>query len=244
VAAIAGTDVIVGVDQFSDFPPAVADLPKVGGFMDPSLEAILRLQPDLVVLDRVQSKVDDGLRAAGIRTLVLQMETASDVTAGLAAVGAALDRADAADRVIAQVNAELADVQRLAAEARGDGPRPQVLFIVDRALGGLGNMVAAGPDTYIDELITLAGGDNVLADSPVRFARISVEQVLTRAPDVIIDAVHTNEIKRAASDWSVLSTVPAVANGRVHVLGDAMHTHPSPRLGQSLRRIAEAVNAL
>jgi len=240
VAAVAGTGVIVGVDKFSDYPPEVKGLPKVGDFVSPHFEAILQLQPDLVVLDQDQAPlVEQSLHSVGIRTLAIRMETTSDVRDGLAAVGAALGKEAEARRVIDRLDRELAEVRAIAEKARGDGPRRRVLFVIDRQLGGLGNMVAAGPDTYINEMIELAGGDNVLADSPIRFPRISAETVLTRAPDVILDAVHTNAIKRAASDWDALAGVPAVAEGRVYVLGETMHTHPNPRLGNTLRRIVE-----
>jgi len=242
VAAVAGVDAIVGVDKYSDYPEPVKQLPKVGDFVSPHFEAILRLQPDLVVMDEDQAPlIEKSLREAHIRTLALRMETASDVTDGLAKVGEALSLQDQAEREIARVEAELAQVRELARKARGGGPPRRVLFVVDRELGGLGNMVAAGPDTYINEMIALAGGENVIDDSPVRFPRISAELVLTRAPDVILDAVHTKAVQRAASDWNALSSVPAVANGRVHVLGDTMHTHPSPRLGLTLRRIVELI---
>jgi iron complex transport system substrate-binding protein len=241
VAAVAGPDVLVGVDRFSDYPPAVTALPRTGDFVNPTLEAILRLRPDLVVLDRVQSKVDEGLHAAGVTTLVLPMTTVDDVRAGIAAVGNALGRAAEAEAVLAALEGELAAVARAAARARADRPAVRALFIVDRELGGLGNMVAVGPGAYLDELLQLAGGANVLADSPVQFPRISVEEVLRRAPDVILDAVHTESTTQAASDWNVLAAVPAVQRRRVHILGDAMHTHPGPRLGHTVRIIADAL---
>lgn len=240
--AVADPGVIVGVDRFSrDGLPAVADRPTVGDFVTPSLEAILRLRPTLVVLDRVQTKVAAGLESAGIDTLVLRMETYSDVATGLREVGAALGRPDQAAAAIATLEAEVAAVRKFADESRGDRPRPTVLLVVDRELGGLANLVATGPDNYLDELIELAGGDNVLRDSPVRFPRISAEEIIRQAPDVIIDAVHTEELERATSDWNVLSTVPAVQSRRVYVLGDTMHSHPSPRLGETLRSIAERI---
>ncbi len=239
---MAGPQVIVGVDQYSkaELEP-VAKLPSVGDFISPSMEAILRLEPDLVVLDADQTRVEDGLEAAGIDTLALRMKMAGDVTEGIRQVGVALRRTAEADEAIARIESDIAAVKKFAAEQRGDGPAPRVLFIIDREMGGLGNLIAAGPDTYIDELIESVGGTNVLHDSPVPYPRISVEEVITRAPDVIIDAVHTEELQRASSDWDILSTVPAVQLGRVHVLGNTMYTHPTPRLGETLRGLAERV---
>lgn len=244
VVAVAGPGVIVGVDDYSAAEvAAVRGRPTVGDFLAPSLEAILRLRPDLVVLDRVQTRVADGLRAAGVRALPLRMERVGDVAAGLRAVGDALGRRAEAAAAAARLEAEIAAVRAEAARALGGRPPPRVLIVVDRELGGLGNLVAAGPNNYLDELVALAGGVNVLADAPVAFPRISVEEVLRRAPEVIIDAVHTADQQRAAADWDVLATVPAVATGRVHVLADTMYTHPGPRLAESLRGLARRIHA-
>ena len=244
VLAVANAQIIVGVDKFSKAElAAVARHESVGDFISPSMEAILRLEPDLVVLDADQKQVEEGLATAGIATLPLRMKMAGDVTEGIRLVGVALERTEQADRAIAQIEADLAAVEQLVVDKRGDGPAPRVLFIVDREMGGLGNLISTGPGTYIDELIRSVGAVNVLSDSPVAYPRISVEEVITRAPDVIIDAVHTRELQRAVSDWDVLSTVPAVKNGRVHVLGDTKYTHPTPRLGETLRGLAERVYA-
>jgi iron complex transport system substrate-binding protein len=242
VAAVAGTAAIVGVDDYSTYPPQVASRPKVGDFLRPDAEAILRLEPDLVVLDAVQTEIAATLRTAGIRTLPLRMERVGDVRAGLAAIGEALGQQQRAAEVVAAIDRELEAVRQAAETARAGAARPRVLFVVDRELGGLGSMVAAGPDTYLAELIDLAGGENALADSPVPFPRLSAESVLVRAPDVILDAVHTEDAARATEDWKVLSSVPAVRDGRVHVLADTVHMHPGPRLGESLRGIARLIH--
>jgi iron complex transport system substrate-binding protein len=112
-----------------------------------------------------------------------------------------------------------------------------VLFVVDRRSGGLAGMVAAGPGTYIDDLLKRAGVDNVLADAAVRYVQISAEEVLARAPDIILDAVHVDDPEKAKGDWSALASVPAVANRRVHVLGDPLFVTPGPRLDEAFERL-------
>jgi iron complex transport system substrate-binding protein len=100
-------------------------------------------------------------------------------------------------------------------------------------------MVAAGPGTYIDDLLRRAGVDNVLSDAPVRYVQISAEEVLARAPDVILDAVHADDPRKAREDWNVLAAVPAVKAGRVHVLGDPLFVTPGPRLDQAFTRLVD-----
>ena len=231
VAALGALELIVGVDRFSDYPPEVADLPEVGGFTDPSFEAIVKLRPDLVIMDDVQSKVIDGLRSASIRTLVLDMHTVEDVRAGLIAVGEVLDRGERAAKLVAEIDAKIDGVS---ARRSSDGDRPRVLVVIDREIGGLGNMVGAATGTYADQLLALLGAENVLADSGVRYPRLSAERILRAKPTVILDAVHNPGTQSHLDDWNILPSVPAVANGRVVALQDPAYFTPRPRVVTAL----------
>jgi iron complex transport system substrate-binding protein len=238
VAAVGGQDLLVGVDQFSTRPAAVRALPKVGDFLTPDIEAIVALRPDLVILDDVQTQVDATLRGAGIATLPLPLQTIDDVRTALITLGTILGRSDIATVKAARLDLDLAEITEKAkiASVRAEHP-PRVLFVVDRRPGSLAGMVAAGPGTYVDELLRRAGVANAFADSPVRYAQISREEVLARAPDIIIDASHTDDTARAVRDWQGLTSVPAVARGRVHVLGDTLFVTPGPRLAEALGRL-------
>jgi iron complex transport system substrate-binding protein len=242
VAAVGALPFLVGVDQYSSHPPEVLSLPKVGDFLSPNMDAILALHPDIVFADDVQSAVITSLNASGIKAIGLPMQTVEDVRSALMRVGRELHREAQATEVLRALDARLSAVGEAAARRNAEaGRRPRVLFIVDRQVGGLGSMVAAGKDTYLHDLVTRLGAENVIADSPVRYAKISVEEVITRAPDVILDAVHTSDVARARADWEVLQTVPAVKQGRVHVLGDTLFVSPGPRLAEVLERLAPLV---
>lgn len=235
VVRLGGLDRLVGVDTYSVEPAAVAALPRVGDFLAPNLEAILRLEPDLVVLDQVQSKVGASLSAAGIRTLVLDMHTLADVRTGMLEVGRALGREADATAAVAAFDAE---IDR--ASQRGQGqprPRPRVLAVVDRSPGGLRGVVVAGPGSYIDELLALVGVDNVMAGSPLRYTAISAEQIERAAPTHILDSVHGADPERARADWSALPAIPAVERGRIHQLTDTLFAVPGPRAGEALRQL-------
>ncbi len=245
VAAVGGLDLLVGVDQFSAYPPEVQKLPKVGDFLHPNVEAILASGCDspacVVVCDATQNSAKEKLDSFGVRTVTSAMQNISDVRQALAKVGRALGREEAATRAIAAFDAELAaaEARARAALAAAGAKQPRVVLVVDRRPGGFAGMVAAGPDTYLDELLHRAGGENVLADSPVRYTQISAEEILTRAPDVIIDVTHVDDPTAATRDWAALAQVPAVKNGRVHVLADARFLGPGPRLGAALHRLVD-----
>ncbi|HEU5059569.1 MAG TPA: helical backbone metal receptor [Kofleriaceae bacterium] len=234
VAAVAGPGLLVGRDRFSNYPPEVKGLPVVGDFVSPSVEAILQLRPDLVVLDTVQVRTAEALRAGGIDTVVLEMHTVEDVLDGLSEVGRALGAASAAARARARLEQAIAAAR---ARGRARARRPRVLLIQDREIGALRSLVACGPGSYLDELVTMLGAENVLANSSVRYPKISPETVIEAAPDVILDATFTADPDKALSDWSALPAVPAVAGRRVHMIGGeatGYFVSPGPRLDVAL----------
>ena len=234
VAAAAGPAILVGVDRFSTFPPEVKGLPVVGDFVSPSVEAILQLRPDLVVLDAVQVRTGEALRAGGMRTLVLEMHSVTDVLDGLSEVGRALGAAEGAARSRARLESAIA---RARARGLARARRPRVLLVVDREVGALRGLVASGPGSYLDELVSMLGGDNVLAGSSVRYPKISPETVIEAAPDVILDATFTDDPDAALRDWSALPGVPAVARRRVHMIGGegaGYYISPGPRFDVAL----------
>ncbi|HLL22033.1 MAG TPA: helical backbone metal receptor, partial [Kofleriaceae bacterium] len=178
VAALGATAMLVGVDDYSKFPPEVAKLPKVGSFLTPNLERIVALKPTLVIVDDVHKPAAGALRDAGLQTIECPIHSLPDVKKALASVGAKLGKADEAKRIGDDIEAAL----DRAAQAR-PAKRPRVLAILDREAGGLGNLVAAGPGSWLDELLAVVGGENVLAASGVRYPKLSMEEVLRAQPD-------------------------------------------------------------
>jgi len=239
VWALGLTKKLVGVTRFATWPAEVANLPKVGDFLQPDIETIARLKPHLVLLDTVQNATEAQLRAGGIATLSVRMESVEDVRTALLTVGKATGHEARARSVVAELDR---DLERHAARARSlaaahEGGRPRVLFAVDREPGSLKNLVVAGPGSYADELLTRAGAENVMHDARLRFFRAAPEEVLARAPTVILDATHGIDRRQALTDWQALPSVPAVKSGRVMVLSDPLFVTPGPRLGEALQRL-------
>lgn len=241
--ALGAGDRVVGVSDYCDYPAEAARRPRVGSFLQPSLEKILALRPDLILVDGVQGDVAAALRQAGLRVLAVPMQSLGDVRAAISAVGGpeGLGRPEAASRLLAGFDRELRETSERVAGRR----RPRALFIVDREVGGLRGLVAAGPGSYLDELLTRAGGDNVFADLPMRYAKVAVEEVTARRPEVILDAVHVEgaEAERQASrDWQALGDVPATRRGQVHLLLTRAFVTPGPRLGAALRELSRLLH--
>jgi iron complex transport system substrate-binding protein len=232
VAALDATAFLVGVDDYSSYPPEVATLPKVGSFLTPNLEAIAALHPTLVIVDDIHGKAARALEQLGVRTIECPMHALPDVKSALTRVGEALGRSELAAARVAAIEEALD-----AAAAKRPAKRPRVLLVIDRTSGGLGGLVAAGPGSWLDELVAVAGGENVLAGASVRYPKISREEIMRFAPEVLVDAAYVANEEEPMKDWAELTTVPAIAGRRVYAAKQAFMLAPSPRVAEALAAI-------
>lgn len=237
VFALGAGDRVVAVSDYCDYPEAAKARPHVGSFLSPAIERILSLQPDLVLLDGVQRDAATMLTQAGARAVAVPMQDLAQVRGAFTVVGEQLgDRQPQAAALLADLDRQIAAVSARVSSL----PPRKTMFVVDRQIGSLRGLVAAGPGSYLDELMRLAGGQNVFADMGPRYAKVAAETIEERQPDVILDAIHTDPAGAAArrEDWSLLGSVAAVKNGRVHILANRMFVTPGPRLGRALQEIA------
>lgn len=225
---------IVGVCAQCDQPPEAAKAPRVGGYLSPSVEAVLGVAPDLVVA--VPSPGNrEAVRAverAGVRVLVVQDRTLADLWASIRVMADAIGAPDAGARLAATIEQRLGEVRTQVARL----PKRRVLVVV-----GHSPLVVVGGGTLQDELIALAGGVNVAADAGDVWPTISLEVVVGRAPEVIVDAAMGSEAGGRAL-FAGLTTVPAVRDGRVLRLADDALLRAGPRVGEAARALATAIH--
>lgn len=236
VAALGAEDLLVGVDDYSTYPPAVTTLPKVGSFLSPNIEAIAALKPTLVIVDDIHGGAAKALGELGVHAVECPMHALPDVKAALLAIGTELGRADVANQRIAAIDHALD-----AAAAARPAQRPRVLLVIDRGAGGLSGLVAAGPGSWLDELLAVVGGENVLAWTTVRYPKISREEILRGNPDVIIDAAFVADTANPGKDWAELADVPAVKQGRIRAAKEPFMLAPSPRVAEALAALAQMI---
>lgn len=226
--ALGAGERVVGVSAYDDYPPAVTALPRIGGMVNPSFEAIVALRPDAVV--GVQGPLDvavlERLERMGVRVFFPRVESVREVLRSCETFAALVGRRDAGRALRTSIEADLSRV-RASVAAR---PRVRVL-----AVFGERPLSVAGPGSWVDEILSIAGGENVVRAGG-RYPTISVEQVITLAPDVILDMTWGDST--LASSLSRYATVPAVRDGRVVRAGDPMLLRPGPRLGGAVVRIA------
>jgi iron complex transport system substrate-binding protein len=233
----AGTQV-VGVSSFERYPPEATKLPAVGALIDPDLERIISLRPDLVVAYGSQAELQAQLRRASIPVLVYSHAGLADVTATLRALGDRVGRAAEADRLAAEIERRIAAVRARTAQ----GPRPRTLIVFGREPLSLRGIYASGGVGFVHDLVEAAGGDNVFADVQRQAVQATTEQILARKPEVILelraDPMPSDLLARERRVWNTLPSVPAVRGGRVHIVVDPRPVVPGPRVAEAVELIA------
>jgi cobalamin transport system substrate-binding protein len=228
---------LVGRSRFCDYPPEVKLLPSVGGFVDPSLEAILALKPDLVVGVQGPGLRDFAARldSRGIRTFFPPTQSLSEIEAMLTGLGGLLVDDPAARRVNEGIEAERARVAR-ALEGK---PRPRALLLF-----GLRPIVVAARGGFPDEMLRLAGADNVVTGERTRFPTLGIERVLSLDPDVVVDATGgvMREGARLSPELPGWSEVRAVKSGHIVVISDDRVLRPGPRVAEGVAVLATALH--
>ena len=240
-------DRVVGVSRFCNYPASVQKLPKVGTYLSPDAEAIARLVPDLVVLQRISSELTDRLHALHIHFIEVPHGTLNNVYTGITLIAKSAGVADRAGVLNARIAHELADLHARSKNSSS----PRVLVIVNRRPGMLADLTAAGPDNYIQQLLEIAGGTNVLAQPGLpMYPRISLETVLRDDPDVILDlsGQQESEAERQAASaqalalWNQQSQLSAVRKNRVVIGTSNALLVPGPRAPEAARLLFDYIH--
>ena len=241
--AIGAGDQVVGVSSYDRFPPEVTSRPKVGALVDPDVERILSLRPDLVVVYGTQAELIARLDRARVPMFPYKHATLADVTQTIRGIGARVGRAERAGVVADTIERDLKMLR-----ARGiSGPRPTTALVFEREPGSVRGLFASGGRGFLNDLLEIAGAANVFGDVQRESLQVSVETLLARRPEVIIE-IRPSEgwtpalAARERAVWQTLSSIPAVRNGRVHILADDKIAVPGPRVADSARVLAEAIS--
>lgn len=241
--ALGGGDLVVGVTDFCAYPPEVADLPRCGGFLNPNLERLTELHPDLIVIQGIHDLVRDHAEAHGMRYSAQRLDSLADLHLVINDLGAQLGRHNSSMELNNRIDRQLDAVRAAVAEL----PRRRVLLSTDRAAGSLGNLITCGRGSFLDSLIDIAGGENVFGRLDEFYPQPSLEAVTEAAPEVILDLQPDKDLSAAdlaklKSDWTALPTLPAVRDGRIEVITESYVLVPCPRVGLSAKRLAEAIH--
>jgi iron complex transport system substrate-binding protein len=241
--AMGAGDRVAGVSNYDRFPAEVERLPKVGGLLDPDVERVLSLKPDLVIVYDTQTDLKRQLERARVPIFPYVHRGLPDITETMRTLGARVGAKAAADAAAARIEEQLAAVGRRVAGRS----KPKTLLVFGREQGTLRHVTASGGYGFLHDVLEIAGGADVLGDLRKQSVDMSTEMILTRAPEVIIELHYGDTVKPEIFDaerqvWNGLASVPAVKNRRVYLLNGLEFVVPGPRIVVAAERFARTLH--
>ncbi len=232
-------DKIVGVTLDSDYPPEATKKPKAGTFWQPNIEAAIAAKPDLVITlgFTQQRNLAERLKRIGYKSLTLNIEKVSELFEAIRIIGTYTGKQSEANKLVGDISEKLDKLSALV----GTKAKIRVLWVVQRE-----PLRVAGRDTFINELIELAGGENAIGPTLHQYPPIGAEQVIACNPDVIIEpAMNPKNLAGQQSSaleyWLRFKNIPAVTNKRIYVIDGDTVSRLGPRLYEGTETIARCL---
>jgi iron complex transport system substrate-binding protein len=227
---------IAGVTFFCDHPAMARKIPKIGGMSNPSLERVVSLKPDIVVMttDGNPKEFEERLRSLKIKTYVFKARRLAEFPQAVREMGAVLGVKENATAIAETIEAALGGMEM---EKRNKSipapPKKKVLFVIWPE-----PLIVAGPGTAVDDTITLLGHENIASKVKTAYPKYSLEEIIHQSPDVIfIGKGHANMEAASASLLRKLKSVPAVRNNKVFYVSDSLY-RLGPRVIQGIGELA------
>ena len=232
-------DDVVGVSRFTTYPPEAVGKAKIGGYLDVDIEALVRLQPDVVVLLKEQQTLATQLEGMGMGTVLVDHMSVDGIMNSMRILGDTFHASEASNKARALLEERISKVEK---QAQSEDAKT-VLLSIGREFGHgkVNSLVAAGAAGYHQELLELANLENAYTGSE-NFPQLTREHILTLDPDVIIDMVNSKDaesigVEKICADWMAHSELKAVQNGTVYILVGDKHFVPGPRFIDTLEWI-------
>ncbi len=233
-------DRVVGVSNYCHYPPEAASRPHVGSYLHPNIESIAALKPDLVIAQTTSDPIAPRLAAMKLRTLQVEQGNLDQTFATIHKIAEVCGVPERGQELAAQLRARLDAITKRASSR----PRRTLVFVVGRSPGRLDGIVAVGRDSFLNELIRIANGENPLASSPAAYPRISLESLLSTDPDVLVDmgdmsntvAVSPEHLQEITAMWSRYSQLRAVRTKHVFAVASDVFVVPGPRIVEAAER--------
>ena len=243
--ALGAGDKVVGVTDVCDYPHNFAawveagNMTSIGNYWQPAVEPIIALDPDLVFAATSSEETAETLRSLGYNVLIVEPKTINGVFSGIQLIGRATGNDIKAGELVSELRQRIDAVTNSASEATS-------IPAVYHEIWGP-DIQSAGPGTFIDELIALAGGQNIFHDAISSFPIVSSETVIERNPDVIIfphmymgtQSWGSYEDIANRPGWNVIT---AIQNDNFHIIDASIISRSGPRLMDALEIIAEMIH--
>jgi iron complex transport system substrate-binding protein len=239
VYALGGQARLVGRSDWCDHPPAAREKPSVGGMINPSIEMIVALKPDLVFATDEGNREETivQLRRLGIPIYLVHAHRVDQMLDMVTRVAALIERREAAAPLVAAIRQRIESVRARVAPL----PTPRVLYVLWPE-----PLIVPGRASHLTELIELAGGRSITAGEGDSYVRFSLEAAVARAPEVIVLADHsatgTAAGRQAPEKWQRLTSVPAIKAGRLHSIDLSILHRYGPRVADGLELLARIIH--
>jgi iron complex transport system substrate-binding protein len=239
IFALGGEERLAGRTDFCDFPAAARAKPSVGGMVNPNLETLAALRPDLVIATDEGNREEtfEQIRRLGISTYLVHADRIAEMLDLIGRLGVLTGRQSAVPALTGTIQRRIEAVRRAVAPL----PRPRVLYVLWPE-----PLIVPGRASMLTELIELAGGESITAREGEAYPRFSVEAAVARAPDVIVLADHSSGPSTAGRQsperWQRLTSVPAVQAGRLHSVDLTVLHRYGPRVADGLETLARIIH--
>ncbi len=229
---------IVGVTNFCDYPPQVKKKPRIGGMTNPSIEAVMYLKPDIVIMttDGNPKEFKEKLSNLNIKSYVFKARRIYELPEGIRDLGIFLGVRDKAEVIAGRIEDTIKKYKSLISlnDTHISIQNKKAIFIIWPE-----PLIVAGPETAIDDTLNLLGWENIAHDTLSKYPKFSIEEIIHRSPDVIfIGKGHVNMVKLSEKLLKRLSMIEAVKKKRVYYTSDALY-----RLGPRIKKGIEELSA-
>jgi iron complex transport system substrate-binding protein len=233
-------DRVAAVSSNCDWPPEAKTKPKVGTFWQPNPEAIIAARPDLLVCESFdqQMTVAKTLKRTGLNILTLRVESIGELFSAITEIGQAAGCSAAAEQLAADIRSRLDHIRAVSSSTR----KARVLWVVQTE-----PLRVAGVNTFVNEIVELAGGQNAVAPTIDQYPAVGTEEIISCGAEVIIQSamgaenIHKQQIA-AEQFWSRFTNLPAVKNKRIYVIDADTVLRLGPRLPQGLQTTAQCLH--
>lgn len=245
VFALGGEDKLIAVTDFCDYPPKAETLTKVGGYLDPSLEKITSLKPDLVILLANQQQTIKQLSQLHIPVLAVRNSTLDEIKASIDSIAESLALKQQGHKLLTKIESH----SRSITEKVSGLKKPTVVISIGHSgtTADFKQFFIAGQQDFYNDLLQVAGGVNAYSLPQPAVPALSLEGLLALDPDIIIDIFpepddHNDAIDHIRQQWQTLSQLSAVQNNQVHIIEEDYATVPGPRIYLMLQRFAQIIH--
>ncbi|MFT4578846.1 MAG: iron complex transport system substrate-binding protein [Nitrospinales bacterium] len=236
-------DRVIAVTDFCEYPEEACQLPSIGGMLNPNMETVVSLNPDLIIHQPGNQRFRNNAISIGIKMLEVRMGNLEEIFESIKKLGVALNCQEQANKLTLQLTTGIAFYQ----ERLKGLPKKEVLLLLGDSSDPARDLYAAGPGTFLNELLNISGGDNIIRDSPARYPKLSKEHIIEKSPEIIIEAgpksnLSQEEIDHRIQEWNRFPTIEAVKKRQIYFIGADYILIPGPRLLKIIELFSKAIH--